>query len=88
MKILIAAALLAWGTLAVAHGNAVSLSADSVRMASEDFEKDGSLVQKFAGVKAWPEGDKIRVRFYLSDNATVEYGCHEMGGQFMCMKAQ
>ncbi len=87
-KLALTFVLLTISATAFAHGNPFSMTADSISAAAEKFEKEeaGSMKQ-FTGVKGWPVADKIQVKVYLSNNATINYLCFmvNMGGNDMMM---
>lgn len=76
MKILACAVSLCVSAVALAHGNALDMTAASVTQVLTQLKVDHpEHVEHFQGVKGWPEGDTLKVRIYLPDSATLTYVC-------------
>ncbi len=76
-----------------AHGDKVGVTQHAIETVLEKFKKEeATQVEKFLGVKAWPDGQKVQVKVYLPNSTFIQYGCseHEMNGEemVMCDKAQ
>ena len=84
---LVAVTVLLVSSFAFAHGNKLAMSAESISVVAEKFEKEEApSLPDVIGVKGWPDADKIQVRVYLTNNRTVSYTCHMMNNQIMCAK--
>ncbi|MDZ4676351.1 MAG: hypothetical protein SGI74_02485 [Oligoflexia bacterium] len=71
--------------ISFAHGNKASMTAASIVVATEKFEKDyAAQLVNYTGVKGWPEGAKVQVKIYLTNSKVIGYSCHMMGTNVMC----
>lgn len=78
---------------AFAHGDKIAMAAEGIAAGLKKFEADNAdQVAGFAGVKGWIDADKVMVKVYLPNSASMTYGCAmmEMGGgqpdMFTCVK--
>jgi hypothetical protein len=88
MKSLLTAALLLLPTAVFAHGNNLAMTADSLSMTAEMFEKEfPANLKTYSGVKAWPDANMIYVKIYYEANAKfVQYHCMMNGEKLECAK--
>jgi hypothetical protein len=72
-------------TSAFADGSKVKYIADSIAMASAQFEKahpeQADLVTQ---IKATPSGADVLVKIYLPNSEIAQFDCMIMGGGLMC----
>ena len=63
-------------SVAMAHGDIVDMTIASVTQGLAQLKVDHpEHIAHFQGVKAWPSADKIELKIYLPDNASVSYTC-------------
>lgn len=74
---------------AFAHGNNLSMSADSLALVAEMYEKEfAANLKTFSGVKVWPAEHMIYVKVYHDNNTkSVQYHCHMNGEKLECLKS-
>ena len=88
MKNFLVAMLVVLPTLAFAHGNNLAMTADSLTMTAEMFEKEfPTPLKTYSGVKAWPDSNMILVKIYYEGNTKfVQYHCHMKDDKLECAK--